>query len=40
MQRSVYIMYTNTMSHQFRNFHLILKMQIGMMIKRNKIFNP
>ena len=29
-----------TMRHKFSNFHLIFKMQIGMKMKWNKIFNP
>ena len=29
-----------TMRHKFSNFHSIFKMQIGMKIKRKKIFDP
>ena len=29
-----------TMRHKFSNFHLIFKMQIGLKMKWNKIFNP
>ena len=29
-----------TMRHKFSNFHLIFKMQNGMKMKVNKIFNP
>ena len=29
-----------TMRHKFSNFQFIFKMQIGIKMKRNKIFNP
>ena len=29
-----------TMRYKFSNFHLIFKLQIGMKMKRNKIFSP
>ena len=31
---------TYTMRHKFSNFHLTFKMQNGMKMKGNKIFNP
>ena len=37
---SYFVFYNYTMRHKFSNFHLIIKLQIGMKMKRNKIFNP